>query len=246
MIVAVSVGEDLLRALLQGGPPGAVYALVALGFVLAYKTSGVFNLAFGAQAYVSAALYFHARQDWEWGMPAAFVLSVLVVAPALGLLLERLVFRHLRTASWLFPLYLFLLNLFVLPIAIGGLHFLPAGSNPDMFVLTLPMWAERPEVALLAFLGGFLAATSMVIVAAIALSTMVSNHIIMPVALRVPLRIGGTFKDPSFRPEAGPLIARTAAAAALYTLAPPAALLALIETGPGESIDCGPAVARGS
>lgn len=67
-----------------------------------------------------------------------------------------------------------------------------------------------------------------------------------PIALRVPLRIGGTFKDPSFRPEAGPLIARTAAAAALYTLTPPAALLALIETGPGESIDCGPAAARGS
>ncbi len=67
-----------------------------------------------------------------------------------------------------------------------------------------------------------------------------------PIALRVPLRIGGTFKDPSFRPEAGPLIARTAAAAALYTLTPPAALLALIETGPGESIDCGPAAAHGS
>lgn len=65
-----------------------------------------------------------------------------------------------------------------------------------------------------------------------------------PIALRVPLRIGGTFKDPSFRPEAGPLAARTAAAAALYSLAPPAALLALIETGPGESIDCGPAAAR--
>ncbi len=67
-----------------------------------------------------------------------------------------------------------------------------------------------------------------------------------PLAVRVPLRVGGTFKDPSFHPEAGPLIARTAAAAALYSLAPPAALLALIETGPGESIDCGPAEARGS
>lgn len=59
-----------------------------------------------------------------------------------------------------------------------------------------------------------------------------------PVSLRVPLKIGGTFKDPSFLPEAGPLILRGAAAAALYAVAPPAALLALIETGPGESIDC--------
>ncbi len=92
--------------------------------------------------------------------------------------------RHLRTASWLFPLYLFLMTLFVLPIAIGGLSLLPAGSNPDMFVLTLPMWANQETVALLAFLGGFSSATSMVIVACIALSTMVSNHLIMPMALR--------------------------------------------------------------
>jgi Na+/proline symporter/nitrogen-specific signal transduction histidine kinase len=94
--------------------------------------------------------------------------------------------RHLQTAAWLFPLYLFLISLFILPIAIAGLAFLPAGANPDMFMLTLPMWAGREEVALLAFLGGFSAATSMVIVAAIALSTMVSNHIVMPLALRLP------------------------------------------------------------
>lgn len=67
-----------------------------------------------------------------------------------------------------------------------------------------------------------------------------------PVSLRAPLRIGGTFKDPSFRPEAGPLVLRAAAAAALYSVAPPAALLALIETGPGKSIDCGSARAAGS
>jgi uncharacterized protein involved in outer membrane biogenesis len=65
-----------------------------------------------------------------------------------------------------------------------------------------------------------------------------------PVSLRTPLKIGGTFKDPSFRPEIAPLAARVGAAAALYTLAPPAALLALIEPGPGENIDCGPAAAR--
>lgn len=93
--------------------------------------------------------------------------------------------RHLRTASWLFPLYLFLITLFVLPIAIAGLSLLPRGSNPDMFVLTLPMWAGHKAVALLAFLGGFSSATSMVIVACIALSTMISNHLLMPLAMRV-------------------------------------------------------------
>lgn len=94
--------------------------------------------------------------------------------------------RHLRMASWLFPAYLLLISLFVLPIAIAGLEFLPPGANPDMFVLTLPMWADQDAIALFAFLGGFSSATSMVIVACIALSTMVSNHLVLPVALRLP------------------------------------------------------------
>ncbi|HYC36933.1 MAG TPA: ATP-binding protein [Usitatibacter sp.] len=99
--------------------------------------------------------------------------------------------RHLRTASWLFPLYLFLICLFILPIAIAGLAFLPRGSNPDMFVLTLPMWAGQDTIAMLAFLGGFSSATSMVIVACIAISTMISNHIAMPIALQLNwVRVG--------------------------------------------------------
>jgi hypothetical protein len=60
-----------------------------------------------------------------------------------------------------------------------------------------------------------------------------------PLSLRGPLEITGTLKDPEFRPQAKALLARVAAAAALYALAPPAALLALIETGPGEDTDCG-------
>src|ERR1700750_420568 len=99
MVLGASVTSDLFRALLQGATPGAVYALVALGFVLTYKTSGVFNLAFGAQAYVSAAMYFKARVEWQWGIVPSVILSVFVLAPLLGLLLERLIFRHLRTAG---------------------------------------------------------------------------------------------------------------------------------------------------
>jgi len=91
--------QDLLRAILQGTPPGAVYALIALGFVLTYKTSGVFNLAFGAQAYVSAAMYFQARVQWGWPIIWSFILSVVILAPLIGLVLERLIFRSLRTAS---------------------------------------------------------------------------------------------------------------------------------------------------
>ncbi len=99
MITASNFGEDILRAVLQGTPPGAVFALVALGFVLTYKTSGVFNLAFGAQAYVSAGMYFKARVEWEWPIIWSFILAVVVLAPLIGLLLERFIFRPLRTAS---------------------------------------------------------------------------------------------------------------------------------------------------
>lgn len=100
--------------------------------------------------------------------------------------------RQLRTASWLFPLYLFLICLFVVPIAVAGLGGLPAGSDPDLFVLTLPLGAGKEEIALFAFLGGFSSATSMVIVSSIALSTMISNHVVMPLALRLSLVPTGT------------------------------------------------------
>ncbi len=95
--------------------------------------------------------------------------------------------NQIRTASWLFPLYLFLICLFVIPIAVAGLNNLPSGSDPDLFVLTLPLSRDQNTIALLAFLGGFSSATSMVIVSSIALSTMISNHLIMPIALRFSL-----------------------------------------------------------
>lgn len=90
---------------------------------------------------------------------------------------------HLRTASWAFPFYVLLMSLFVVPIAVTGLDVLPAGSNPDLFVLSLPLAEGQNGLALLSFIGGFSSATSMVIVASIALSTMVSNHIVMPIWL---------------------------------------------------------------
>ena len=92
--------------------------------------------------------------------------------------------RNLATASWAFPLYIALMSLFVVPIAVVGLAMMPEGSNPDLFVLTIPMAAGQDGLAMLSFLGGFSSATSMVIVATIALATMVSNHFVVPVWLR--------------------------------------------------------------
>ncbi len=90
---------------------------------------------------------------------------------------------HLRTASWAFPLYLLAMSLFVVPIAVVGLDLLSIGANPDLFVLTLPLSLGHNGLAMLSFLGGFSSATSMVIVATIALATMISNHIVTPIWL---------------------------------------------------------------
>ena len=123
MIVAAGFGEDLFRGVLQGLPPGAVYGLIAIGFVLTYKTSGVFNLAFGAQAYVSAALYFQARNEWGWSNAGGVrCCRSLILAPALGLLLERLIFR--RPAAGL-------------DAGQAGDHHRPVGRHPE------PVRADR-------------------------------------------------------------------------------------------------------
>jgi Na+/proline symporter/nitrogen-specific signal transduction histidine kinase len=94
--------------------------------------------------------------------------------------------RHLSKAIWLFPLYMIAINIFVLPIAFGGnLRFPGGGVDADTFVLTLPMAAKQEGLALLVFIGGLSAATGMVIVETIALSTMVCNDLLMPVLLRL-------------------------------------------------------------
>jgi len=93
--------------------------------------------------------------------------------------------QHLRRAIWLFPLYLFLINIFVLPIAFGGLlHFGTGTVDPDTFVLSLPLSHGKEMLALFVFVGGLSAATGMVIVETIAVSTMICNDLIMPLLLR--------------------------------------------------------------
>jgi Na+/proline symporter/nitrogen-specific signal transduction histidine kinase len=95
---------------------------------------------------------------------------------------------HLRRAVWMFPLYLFLINLFVLPVALAGLLHFPGGAvDADTFVLTLPMARQQEGLALFVYIGGLSAATGMVIVETIALSTMVCNDLVMPLLLRLPI-----------------------------------------------------------
>ncbi len=107
-----------------------------------------------------------------WEVPGSRWVGVTMLSAAAFLCLPRMLQvmvvenedeSHLRTASWAFPAYMMLISL---------------------FVLTLPLQEGRDGLAILSFLGGFSSATSMVIVAAIALSTMLSNHIVMPIWLR--------------------------------------------------------------
>jgi Na+/proline symporter/signal transduction histidine kinase/ActR/RegA family two-component response regulator len=91
---------------------------------------------------------------------------------------------ELKTANWLFPLYLIAINLFVLPIALIGVAVLGAEAPNDFYVLALPLAADADWISLFVFIGGLSAATAMVIVASVALSIMISNDLVLPVMLR--------------------------------------------------------------
>ncbi len=163
-----------------------LFALIAVGVFATFSVADGFGDIFAnvpAEAIRDAGEIFGPR----WATLTFLSATAIICLPRQFqvTVVENIEEHHVATASWLFPLYLFGMTLFIIPIATVGLAVMPAGSNPDLFVLTLPLAEQRTDLALLAFLGGFSSATSMVIVAAIAVSTMVSNHIVMPVALRI-------------------------------------------------------------
>src|SRR5512139_291441 len=95
--------SDWVQYIIEGFPVGCIYGLVAIGLVLTYKTSGVFNLAFGAQAFMSAAIMYELSQR-GWPHWLAFVVAVFIVSPLFGLLLDRALFRYMRNSSWVVKL----------------------------------------------------------------------------------------------------------------------------------------------
>lgn len=89
--------------------------------------------------------------------------------------------NHIKTAVWLFPLYLLLFNIFVYPVAWGGnILFEGKTVNPDTYSLLIPQFFNNQVVTILVFLGGFSAAISMIVVSSIGLSTMLSNNLLIP------------------------------------------------------------------
>lgn len=90
-----------------------------------------------------------------------------------------------RSARWMFGAYLVLISLMIVPIATAGAAMFGTGlASDDTLVLALPMLAGNTTLALIAYIGGFSAATGMVIVSSIALATMISNDLVMPLLLR--------------------------------------------------------------
>jgi Na+/proline symporter/nitrogen-specific signal transduction histidine kinase len=168
----------------------AVEAIVKLVALMAVGIFVVWGLGGGPAATLAAI---EVSPIAEWQQSASRWVSLIFLAAAAFLCLPRMFQvlvvenpdeRSLHFASWAFPLYLMLMCIFVLPIAVIGLNIMPVGANPDLFVLTLPLSYGEDRLAVLSFLGGFSSATSMVIVASLALATMVSNHIVLPIWLR--------------------------------------------------------------
>jgi branched-subunit amino acid ABC-type transport system permease component len=127
---------DFLKYAVQGIPIGCVFGLLAVGLVLNYKTSGVFNLAFAAQAYLSAAVFFVTRRLHEWPLFWAALLSIVIAGPLVGLLLDRVLYRFMRTAS---PLAKLVTSLGLL-VAIPQIVNLVFGFNDRPQFRPPPLW----------------------------------------------------------------------------------------------------------
>ena len=182
-----------------------LFAFMAVG---AFVTWGLFNgpadIFERARAVpeLQALLTLTQKPDQKFAYEQWFSLTLLAMLSVVFLprqfqmmVVENVSEAHLKRAAWVFPLYLLLINLFVLPIALGGLlHFGPGAADADSFVLSLPLSQGQTALALLVFIGGLSAATGMVIVEATAVSTMVCNDLVMPMLLRTVWRtrqIGG-------------------------------------------------------
>jgi signal transduction histidine kinase len=134
----------------------------------------------------------------DWGIYLFISMMAIIFLPRQFqvTVVENVNEEHLNKAIWLFPLYLLAINIFVLPIAFSGVLRFPDGSvDADTCVLALPMVERQQLITLIVYLGGMSAATGMVIVETIALSTMICNDLVMPVLLRLPIEALGRRQD---------------------------------------------------
>ncbi len=179
MVVAVAL-ESILK----------LVALTAVGLFVAYGVFNGFGDLFqrGAASPGVSALYEHGgvMRGVDWIATTCLAMLAFLCLPRQFqvTIVENVDRRHVDRALWLFPAYLLVINVFVLPIAIAGRLLVPEGADPDSLVLTVPLTTGQPLLALVAFLGGLSASASMVVVEATALSIMVCNDVVMPALLR--------------------------------------------------------------
>jgi hypothetical protein len=166
-------------------------AFLAVGFFVTFGMFGGFGELFGqaaASERIAPLLVPFGKvgyADWMWLVVLSMFAVLFLPRQFQVAVVENVDEDHLRQASWMFPAYLLAINLFVLPIAVAGLiRFSGGGVDADTFVLALPMAEGHQWLALFVFLGGLSAATGMVIVETVALSTMVANDLVMPLLLR--------------------------------------------------------------
>jgi Na+/proline symporter/signal transduction histidine kinase len=169
----------------------AIVKLIAFIAVGVFVTYGLYD-GFGdlvSQSMLTPRLATYWQETINW--PSMVVQSGVAMMAIICLprqfhvtVVENIEPQDLRLARWVFPAYLVLAGLFVVPIALAGQMLLPASVIPDSFVISLPLAKAHPALAMLAFIGGASAAAGMVIVASVALSTMVSNDILLPWLLR--------------------------------------------------------------
>ncbi len=165
-------------------------AFMALG---AYVTWGMFDGLGDLLARAESQLELQrqlAQQDFGqsfWAQTLLAMLAILCLPRQFHVAVVENTHRDdARTARWLFPLYLLAFAFFVVPLAAAGLTLFAGGDvEPDSYVLALPMAADSTWLTLLTFIGGFSAATGMVIVAAVAVSIMISNEIVIPALFRL-------------------------------------------------------------
>jgi Na+/proline symporter/signal transduction histidine kinase len=180
--------EGLILAIAAESIVKLVAFLVVGAFVVWGLNGGIGSLTEAAQADPRIAAVIQTAPD-----PAYWSVTTLLSAFAIVLLprqfhvmvVENHDERGIRTAAWLFPIYLVLINLFVAPLAIAGLIAFPNGGiDRDLTVLALPLAAGARGVALLTMIGGLSAATGMVVVESLALAITISNDLVMPLLLR--------------------------------------------------------------
>ena len=166
-------------------------AFLAVGMFVTYGLfDGMGDIFARARAIPELAALLGSAKPFDYGqwfsLTLLAMLSVVLLPRQFQIMVvENVNERHLRRAAWVFPAYLLLINIFVLPVALGGLLVFGQGlMDPEAFVLSLPLASGQHALALLAFIGGLSAATGMVIVESIAVSTMVCNDLVMPLLLR--------------------------------------------------------------